>query len=179
MCPFCVPSWPPKSKTWHPGKLAHSLEQARLVAAEERGYARGQAEALEGAAQALNQAAERLDQAREQATAQLTSDTVELAVEIARQLVQVEISAENYDLERIVRTSLAHSGLGRGSAVVHVSPEDQERLAAITFRAGTEIKADPKIQAGDVQVESPRGLLVREIDASLESIREQLLEDIA
>ncbi len=162
-----------------PGVLVRSLEQERLQAAEERAHQAGYSEAMQSAAQALNLAAERLDQAREQATALLRAEAVDLAVEIARQLVQVEIAAENYDLERIVRMSLAHSGLGRGSAVVHVSPGDHERMAEITFRAGTELKPDPKIAPGDVQVEGPRGLLVREIEASLDSIREQLLEDLA
>ncbi|MEZ5973439.1 MAG: FliH/SctL family protein [Planctomycetota bacterium] len=145
----------------------------------ERGRAEGEAQAIEGAAGILQEAADRLDAAREQALDQLAGTAVELAVEIARQLLQVELQAGNYDLERIVRSSLSHSGLGRGNAVVHVSPEDMDRLAHVTFRKGTEIEADAKLSMGDVHVQSPRGLLVREVDACLETIREQLLEDMA
>ncbi|HPF12714.1 MAG: hypothetical protein H6830_09605 [Planctomycetes bacterium] len=160
-------------------ELSETMRQQDLEQAFARGQAEGQRQAQEAAAGALALAVERLDQAREQALDQLTIQAVELSVEIARQLIQVEIAAENYDLERIIRSSLSHAGMGRGAAVVHVSPEDFERLAHVAFREGTEVAADSKLRSGDVQVESPQGLLVREVDACLETIREQLLEDVA
>ncbi len=165
---------------------AGSLDQLdRRLRAEDRdgayakGFQDGVRQAQEQAAGALQAAVERLDAAREQALEQLTAASIELSVEIARQLVQVEIQAGHYDLERIVRMSLAHSGLGRGAAVVQVSPEDHQRLSHVTFRRGTEIVPNTGLESGDVHVESPNGLLVREIETSLSSIREQLLEDIA
>ena len=160
-------------------ELGESVNKMHLQEAYERGLQAGEELATKSAAGVLGEATERLEASREQALDNLSVDTVQLAVEIARQLVQVEIAAENYDLERIVRMSLAHSGLGRGSAVIHVSPEDHKRLESITFRSGTEVFPDSKLERGDVHVESPRGLLVREIDACLDTIREQLLEDIA
>ena len=160
-------------------QLDQRIREADRSAAYERGVRDGLQQAQAQAAGALEAAVERLDEARELALDQLTSAAVELSVEIARQLVQVELRAGHYDLERIVRMSLAHSGLGRGSAIVQVNPGDAERLAQVTFRAGTEIVPNNALDAGDVHVESPNGLLVREVETALESIREQLLEDIA
>ena len=160
-------------------QLDQRIREEDRSEAYERGVREGLEQATAQAAGALQEAVERLDAARELALDQLTSAAVELSVEIARQLVQVELKAGNYDLERIVRMSLAHSGLGRGSAIVQVSPEDHQRLSHVTFRRGTEIVANNALDSGDVHVESPNGLLVREVETSLESIREQLLEDIA
>ena len=159
--------------------LGQRIRDEDLGSAYARGVQDGAAKALEEAAGALQLAVERLDAAREHALEQMTVSTVELSIEIARQLIQVEIEAGHYDLERIIRMSLAHSGLGRGAAQVHVSPEDHERLSHVTFRKGTEIVPNTQLESGDVHVESPNGLLVREIDACLENIREALLEDIA
>ena len=58
----------------------------------------------------------------------LASDAVELGVEIARQLLKIEIAAENYDLEGIVRATLAASDIKRGHCVVHIHPDDAARL---------------------------------------------------
>lgn len=160
-------------------QLDRRLRADERESAYARGFEEGVRQAQEQAAGALQAAVERLDASREHALDQLTSAAIELSVEIARQLVQVELQAGHYDLERIVRMSLAHSGLGRGAAIVQVSPEDHERLAHVTFRRGTEIVPNTALESGDVHVESPNGLLVREIETSLDSIREQLLEDIA
>jgi hypothetical protein len=59
--------------------------------------------------------------------------------------------------------------------VVHVNPVDAERLADVPFRAGTELEADPGVPAGSVHVTTPQGLLVRDLDQALGSIREHLL----
>jgi len=146
-------------------------------------YEEGARDAIERATQeavgALHQAVERVDASREQALDQLSVSAVELAVEIARQIIQVEVRAENYDLERIIRTSLSHSGMGRGSADVHVSSADFDRLSNVTFRKGTQILPNPQLSDGDVHIDSPNGLLVREIDVCLDNVREQLLEDVA
>lgn len=151
-------------------------EHVRIALAEERRAAHE--EATRTAARALEAAVEALDAAREQAVAALSGDAVSLAVEIARQILKVEITASNYDLEQIVRATLAASGVKRGHCVVHVHPEDAAMLDGVVFREETVLQPDTDVDRGTVHVETPRGLLVREPAAALEEIREQLLEDL-
>jgi flagellar biosynthesis/type III secretory pathway protein FliH len=143
--------------------------------------ARNQAhtEAVRRACGALEQAGQDLAEARLAAEEALASDAVHLAVEIARQLLRVEIAEQNYGLEEIVRSTLAASDIKRGRCVVHLHPEDVAALEGVTLRDETEIVADPEIAPGSVVLETPKGLLVREPEAVLEDIRERLLQDIA
>lgn len=158
--------------------LAERVAQ-RVETAHAAGFAEGQEAALAGLAPLLDGASERLDAFREEAAESICRDAVELAVEIARQLVQCQVQAEDYDLERMVRGALDAADVGRGECTVHVAPEDHDRLADVAFRTGTRIVADPEMRPGDVHVETPRGLLVRELGPTLDAIREQLLEDLA
>ncbi len=139
---------------------------------------RAHTEAVRRACGALEQAGQDLTAAREAAQGALASDAVNLAVEIARQLLRVEIAEQNYGLEEIVRSTLAASEIKRGRCVVHLHPDDVAALEGVTFRDETEIAADPEIAPGTVVLETPKGLLVREPEAVLEDIREQLLQDI-
>ena len=115
----------------------------------------------------------------EEAAEALTAQAIELGVGIAATLLRTELDAGRYDLETIVRESLAASGAGRARVRVHVAPADAERLATTPFREGTEVVADPALRRGDVHVETERGLLVREIDETLEAIRTRLTEELA
>ncbi|MBL4769605.1 MAG: hypothetical protein JKY61_00280 [Planctomycetes bacterium] len=160
-------------------QLKSDLFNSDLQAARQAGFQAGMLEAHQNAAKAMDSAVDRLDQAREQALDALSTSTVELAVEIARQIVRIEIQAGNYDLERIVRGALSQSGLGRGQAVIHVCPSDYKRLEEVTFRNGTEVEVDTTLEPGDVHVQAAQGLLVREVSECLASVREQLLEDLA
>ncbi|MCA9000330.1 MAG: hypothetical protein KDB61_00305 [Planctomycetes bacterium] len=160
-------------------QLRSDLHASDLEKARQAGYQAGMQEAHQKAAKALEDAVERLEKSREEALASLSTAAVELSVEIARQIVRVEIQAGNYDLERIVRGALSQSGLGRGNAVIHVSPVDYERLQEVNFRKGTEVAVDTGLEPGDVHVQAAQGLLVREVSECLASIREHLLEDLA
>ena len=140
---------------------------------------RAHTEAVRRACGALERAGEELVAAREAAEAALASDAVHLAVEIARQLLRVEIAEQNYGLEEIVRSTLAASEIKRGRCVVRLHPDDVAALQGVTFRDETEIQADVEVEPGAVVLETPKGLLVREPEAVLDDIREQLLQDIA
>lgn len=135
-------------------------------------------EAARTAVEALNQATDRLDASRERAEEALSADAVTLAVEIARQILKVQIAAGDYGLEQIVRSTLSASEIKRGRCVVHLHPADAEMLQDVVFRGETEIVSTGDIPRGSVQLETPRGLLVRDPNAALEEIREQLLEDL-
>jgi flagellar biosynthesis/type III secretory pathway protein FliH len=156
-------------------RLAAEREQR----AHEAGRIAGRTEALETAAGGLARAIETLDAARDAAAARLASDAVALAVEIARHLVRREIDVGQHDIEKIVRETLAVSGVGRGSCVVHVNPADAERLKSVPFRAGTEVEADHEVARGDVHVTTPYGVLVRDVDAALASIAQRIREELS
>ena len=160
-------------------ELAEQAQEERVAAAHDLGRAKGQAQARATTCALVERVCAALDAARERALDEVSSGSVELAVEIARQLLKLHIQAGDYDLERIVRGALDDSGVGRGRCIVHVSPDDLDLLDGVVFRAETSIEPDPDLARGEIHVTTPRGMLVRDIESALESIREQLLEDLA
>ncbi len=161
------------------GASAMDLAVERLRdEAHAEGVARGMEIAQEHAAKALADAVARLDAYREEAAASLAKTSVELAVEIARHLLCVEIEAGRHAVERIVRETLLASAVGRGVCVVHVHPDDAADLASATFRSGTRIEPDIGVKRGDVHVETPNGLFVRDLDDALAAIEERILETL-
>jgi len=155
--------------------VSHALARARSAALAE-GLARGRAEAQARAAGALDAAAEELETERRRACDALGESAVELAFEIARELVRVEVSAARHDIERMVRDTLESSSVGRSRCVVHLNPADVQALEGVPFRSGTTLEPDIGVARGDVHVETSLGLMVRELDGALESIAESLRE---
>jgi flagellar biosynthesis/type III secretory pathway protein FliH len=160
------------------GDLDAALNR-RLQAAVNSGIALGRAQDRDRAARALDLACQQLGTARENAPAQIAKSAVELAVEIARTIVRSEIDSGRMGLEQMVREALHASGVGRAACVVHLHPMDAAALADVKFRAGTEIEPDEAVQRGDVHVSTPQGLLVREVQDALRSVRERLLAELA
>ena len=142
------------------------------------GIAEGARLAAEREAASLAAAAERLDAFGAEAAEALSRHAVELAVEITRHLLRVEVDAGRYDLERIVREALSKVPADRSRCVVHVNPDDAAALRQVRFREGTSVDADVDVRRGDVHVETSIGLMVRELDSALASIRARLLEDL-
>jgi len=155
-------------------RFAAERRQQDLDEAFRRGVAEGERRALTGAAGALDLAAQRLDEAREKAGPELVSAAIDLATEIARAVVRCEIAAGRHGIEKIVRETLAASGVGRGACVVHIHPRDLERLRGVPFRSGTVLEADPEVVEGDVHVTTPHGVLVRDVGPTLDAVRERL-----
>jgi len=141
--------------------------------------AEGERAASTRAARALELAAARLDAAREEAEAALARNAVALAVEIARTLVRKELVAGTHNIESMVREALAASGAGRGPCTVHLNPADIAQLQDVRLRAGTELEPDDAVARGDVHVETPHGLLVRENAEALRAIHERLLGELS
>lgn len=165
---------PPRSATLCRGGLAGLLEKRVALARAE-----GERAASLRAARALELAAARLDAAREEAQAALARNAVALAVEIARTLVRKELVAGTHNMESMVREALAASGAGRGPCTVHLNPADLAQLESVRFRAGTELEPDDAVARGDVHVETPHGLLVRENAEALRAIHERLLGELS
>jgi flagellar biosynthesis/type III secretory pathway protein FliH len=170
--------------------LAQAPASVRVVAAheiqacadaEQRGHARGLAEgearATSGAVRKLDDTIAELVRAREETDRAVAEDAAKLALVIAREIVRAEVDAGRYDIERIVREALHASGAGRAECVVHLHAEDLKRLAGVQFRSATRLEADPEVSHGDVHVSTPRGIVVRDLDAMLATIAERLKED--
>lgn len=162
-------------------RVVDAAEVRARAEAEARGYARGLAEgesrSLPRLLQRIDAAVEELREARELSDRAVVEDTTRLALAIAREIVRTEVDAGRYDIERIVRESLAASGAGRAACVVHLNPADVERLAGVAFRAATRLESDPEVPTGDVHVSTSRGTLVRDVDAALANLAERFQEE--
>lgn len=160
------------------GGLQDYLEGVReeeLAAAR----AEGHAEALSGIGLTLLGAIEALETQRETCLDDVTSGAVELGLGIARSLVRSELANNSHDIEAIVRDVLAATTDGRTTTRIRVSESDAERLKEVDFRAATEVIADESVSTGSVRVETPQGVLVRDIDESLKAISARLMEQVS
>lgn len=155
-------------------ELVERSREAAIEAAYARGVEEGKRIASEEAAGLLAAASERIEAACRRLVPELSVGAVDLAIEIAREIVRVEVEQHHHDVERIVRETLAASGVGRGACVLHVHPLDAERLKSVPFRAATRVEADPEVPLGDVHVTTPHGLLVRDQDEVLAAVRERI-----
>jgi flagellar assembly protein FliH len=156
---------------------------AACADAEERGRvlgrAEGEARALERCLARVDAAVAELETAREAAGRAVAEDSAALALAIAREVLRVEVDAGRYDLERIVREALQASAAGRAACVVHLHPDDVQRLAGVAFRSATRLEPDPEVARGDVHVSTPRGTLVRDVDSALAALAERIKEDLS
>jgi flagellar biosynthesis/type III secretory pathway protein FliH len=157
---------------------AHGADavQAELLA---RARAEGERAGRAAAGEWLDQAAERVAAQEAEARAALARTASELALEIARTLLRREVGRGQYELETMVRETLAEAATGRSPCVVHLNPVDHARLADVRFRSGTRLESDEGVARGDVHVETSLGLLVRDLDGALDSIAKRLREELA
>ncbi len=166
------------------GTAGQPSDTLSLVVQRERevafaaGLEQGRALERTEATQRLDQAVAAVGATHDDALAQLARTAVELATSIARTMLKTAIDAEQYDLEKMVRSTLEDAGIGRRPCVVHLNPADYARLADTPFRSGTVIQADEGVACGDIQVETALGLLVREAIGAVDSIEERLLEEL-
>jgi flagellar biosynthesis/type III secretory pathway protein FliH len=162
-----------------PQRALESVVDARVARAFAAGIAEGERRAQERAVVRLDLASAQLDHAREQAAAQTAQLVAPIVIEIARIVLHSEIAAGHFDIERVVRDTLAQSGVGRGRCTVHLHPVDAAALANVRFRADTHIEPDDSVARGDVHVTTPHGLLVREVDEILRAIASRLRAEAA
>jgi flagellar biosynthesis/type III secretory pathway protein FliH len=164
--------------TVKPGELQGYLEGVRE---EELAVARaeGHAEALSGLGLSLVSAIEALEAQKESCLDDVASAAVELGLGIARSLVRSELANDRHDIEAIVRDVLTATTDGRTTTLIRVSESDAERLKEVTFRAATEVIADESVSTGSARVETPQGVLVRDVDESLRVISARLTEQVS
>lgn len=156
---------------------------ARIVElAREEGYAAGVREGRtpgrDAASLALENAVEALERTAEELREEAAREAAVLATEIAGYILHQEIESGRYDVERVVREVLRESAVGREECIVHLNPEDVASLEGVKFRAGTKLVEDVDVPRGNVQVSTPRGLMVRDVDDAVRSIRERILADL-
>jgi flagellar biosynthesis/type III secretory pathway protein FliH len=158
---------------WFAQRIA--AERASAFAA---GHAEGERLAVAGGAGRLDTAVERLEAERQVVQEKLSSVAAALGLQVARALARAEVRTDRHDVERLVREVLASGNVGRAPCQVHLHPEDAARLAGTTFRAGTEIVPDVGVSKGDVQIATPQGLLVHELDDALSRLARRLEEEL-
>ena len=158
-------------------ELSSALVEKRVRDARESASSEGRRAGAREASVVLDRAVDRLEETRAALEEQATVWAVKFAVEIARHLVRREIAAGRHDVERLVRETLAQSGVGREACVVHLAPEDLAALEGVAFRAGTALEADPTVSRGEVHVTTAQGLFVREIEPILSGLLERLTRE--
>lgn len=141
-------------------------------------FERGRRARESSAADAFRSAAEELGRARDELRDEAAPTAVRLALSIAQRILRRELAARGYDLEAIVREVLATADAQRSDCVVRLHPDDLEAAGELGLRSGTRVEADPGLRAGDVQVETPHGLLVRDVDELWSNIEERLLAEL-
>jgi len=135
-------------------------------------------EAAENAAKLLDAASASLEETRREALDSVAETAVQLALGVVQELLRVELTSGNYDIAAITRETLAATSNAPGLTEIHVNPHDANHLAKMSFRSGTTVESDPSVRRGDVHVKTDQGLLVREIDACVRTIRERILEEV-
>lgn len=163
----------PKAVRLFPGDL-NAYFMVELERAEARGRIAGSADC----GRLLDQAAAKLETSRKEAEGELARFVTRFAEQVTRRLLHTELDKGTHQIEAMVRETLARSGVGRGTCVVHVHPADAETLAPVVFRSGTSIEADAGVARGCVQVTTPQGLLVRDIDLCVRHAAELLHEHL-
>lgn len=144
----------------------------------DQAFERGRDDALANSCHLIEQAAQRINAARDEALQEIPAFATRFAEEVARQLLRIELSQGSHEIETMVRATLAESGVGRAECTVHVHPDDMQRLTNTVFRRGTKIEADPGVALGSVQVTTPQGLLVRDLDLCIKHAAERIHEHL-
>lgn len=167
-------------------KQARALEEGARRAGREEGLRAGREEAraeVERALQLLTALAERVEQERFQFLERIRLLLPDLAVAIAKRVIQHEISVDRTFIVKVVEDALRQVS-GHERIVLYVNPED---LAAVeAFRPEwtaacsgvVTVLADPSIEPGGCLVESPEGLVDARVATKLEEIHEHLREVI-
>jgi flagellar assembly protein FliH len=110
--------------------------------------------------------------------AQACDDLLDLAIEIAGQVVRREMALDRAAILPVVREALAQVIDQHARPVVHLAPADlalvRESLAGDTGHAGCRFIADAAVEVGGCLVETPAG----EIDATLQTRWRRVLHQL-
>lgn len=167
-------------------QAAHDAHLATLEReAFAKGFAQGEQAGADAAAQRgeamlyrLTQTLEELTQVRAQMILQTERQMVQLALAIARRVVQREVSIDPDLLVSIARVALERLG-DTAQVRVRLHPDDYEAAGAarIAGLAGSNVMvlADAHLSRGACRIESDMGMLDAGVDAQLQEIARALL----
>lgn len=172
----------PAEPMFSQAEVQQQLEQARQEAYQQ-GMAAGQQQAAQewqarmtdyqsnqghDVAQRLNAVLQAAEVAVQGLQQQMAPDLLQLATDIARQVVRQELRCNPQALQPVVSEALDMLGADTKPALVRLNPEDfkelQEHLRAASPNPKVEWLADPSVPAGGCLVESQGA----QIDGSLE-----------
>ncbi len=154
-------------------------ESEAAASAREQALAAEFAERIAAAVGALRLTAERLaEQAR--------SDALEVALLVARRIVEAELAAGIEPLFGIIRSVVRRAGDSR-RIVVRLCPDDAARVEAAggskslsgMAAAQIEVLADPALVAGDCVVDADFGMVDGKLDTRFEELRRILRDAVA
>lgn len=172
---------------------AEQAERHASLAAQERdafikGFAQGERAGAEAAAQRgeamlrrLTETLEELTVLRAQMIRQTERQMVQLALAVARRLIQREVSLDPDLLIAVARVALDRLGETM-SVTVRLHPDDFEATAAGRAELqGTNVMvlADPRVGRGGCRVESEFGTMDVGIDSQIQEVARALLGDAA
>ncbi len=132
--------------------------------------------------QLVDTIAGKLNELHEQTVARNQSDIARLAVEIARKILAVRISQDDYDIQSVVEEALKRAP-ARQDIIVRVNPEDlpqcQSRWGAgqpdhPDGQAELSFVADWSIARADCLIETPKGIVKSFVEEHLARIAEAL-----
>jgi flagellar assembly protein FliH len=151
------------------GSAAADLDSRRRQASEDgyqAGYRAGMA-AAQGIAQRLGGLLSSSEQGLRLLEERLAGELVDLAVELARHVVRVEIAARREAIVPLAREALALLAQDARSVQIVVHPTDaallQRSLSEDIARSGWRIVEDARVEPGGVRVVSSTG----DVDATL------------
>lgn len=175
----------------HAAAEQQAMRDAHLAALEReafaKGFAQGELAGGEAAGQRgemmlhrLTQTIEELAQVRTQMIHQTERQMVQLAMAIARRVVQREVSLDPDLLIAMARVALER--LGETAQVkIRLHPDDYEAAGAarVAQLAGSNVMilADAHLSRGGCRIESDMGVLDAGVDAQLQEIARALLGD--
>ena len=118
-------------------------------------------------------------QALGQDHARLFDPLYRLSIHLAEQLVRGELRLSGAAIEQLVKHCLAQFDQPTDKAIVHLNPDDLERMKAYGDAAkGLRLEADARLQSGSVRVEVNDTVVEDLIEHRLEVLARQLLGDV-
>lgn len=164
-------------------------QQAHLAALERdaftKGYAQGERAGLEAGGKRAEAMLRRLAQTLDEVTGlrdtmvrQTERELVQLAVAIARRILQRELAVDPELTAALAHIALERLG-GAGPATVRLHPDDHAIVTAGQSLAGRQVDviADPAVSRGGCIVESEFGFIDASVDAQVDEIARNVMGD--
>lgn len=138
-----------------------------------------QLEELASVCKALGEAVSKINASHEEILSSQREQIVRLSVQIAEKILLKEISAGNYEIEKIICEALK-SAPSQQEVVVRLNPEDLVHYQELSgddknkLSANVSLVSDPLIGRGECVVETEKGVIEYFIDEHLKQISQAL-----